>query len=297
MLVALSAAERAMNLARNLRYFAVHTRLDARTADVSQLLLDTVDLIEKDLETHNIKLSVLAEATAYATVDSGAVQQVLLNLITNAIHAMPLGGKLTLSLRQLRGNIEIRCTDTGVGIPAEHLEKVFEPYFATGQSSISESQGLGLAVAKALIEAHGGEIQVDSDPSSGTTFTVLLPSNTDTPKPSPFGEKRRHRRVNVTLPVEVTIEGHAPFQTELSILSIGGCFIRLPSGEEINKAERNKFLSLRVSYYGKEVIGIPKARVATLCKMGDQTGIGVEFLEYDPKALTLLTAIVKSHAS
>ena len=208
MSVALSAAERAMNLARNLRYFAVHTRLDVQTADVSQLLLDTVDMLEKDLETHNIKLSVLAEATAYATVDSGAVQQILLNLITNAIHAMPLGGKLTLSLRQLNATIEICCSDTGVGIAAEHIDKVFEPYFATRQGGISESQGLGLAVAKALVEAHGGEIQVESNPSSGTTFTVLLPAITDSPKPTPFGEKRRFRRVNVTLPVEVTLDGH-----------------------------------------------------------------------------------------
>jgi anti-sigma regulatory factor (Ser/Thr protein kinase) len=297
MRISLSAAERALNLARNLRYFAVHTRLDVQATDVAQILLDTVDMLEKDLESHGIQLSVLAEASAYATCDGAAIQQVILNLLSNSAHAMPQGGKLTLSLRRIRQSLEIRCTDTGVGIAPEHLERVFEPYFIAGSRAFTESMGLGLAVTKALVEAHGGEIAVESRVGGGTTFTLHLPCENEGPRPSPFREKRRYRRVNVTLPVEITLEGQPTLRTELSILSVGGCFVRLPEGSQLSRVERNQPVKLRILYYGDEHMDIPRARIASHCRVGMHSGAGIEFLEIDAKAQKLLAALVKSHSS
>lgn len=297
MQIALTAAEQALNLSRNLRYFAVHTRLDARVQDLSQIVLDTIDLLENELEARRIKLSVLVEASAFATVDSGAIQQCLLNLISNAAHAMRGGGKLSVSLRRVRHSIEIRCADTGIGIAAEDLERVFEPYFFSGAQALTESQGLGLAVAKALVEAHGGEISVESQKGIGTAFTLVVPAEPDYPPPSPQREKRRYRRVSATLPIEFTVEGSPPVRTELTTLSVGGCFVRLPDVEKLDKAARNKAVSLRIAYFGSEWIAIPQARIASICRIHNHTGFGIEFIEYDAKARKLLAALVKSHSS
>lgn len=296
MQIALSAAERAQTLARNLRYFAVHTRLDIHTIDLSQLVLDTLELMEKDLERHNVNLAVYVDASTFITADGGAIQQVLSNLLSNAAYAMPHGGKLTLTLRQLPRSIELAVTDTGIGIPAEVVDRVFEPYFFSDGRSYSESLGLGLAVSKALVEAHGGEISVDSREGEGTTFAINLPFDPNLPKPQAFAEKRRFRRVNVTFPVEVRFEGDPqPLTTELITLSVGGAFILIP--EQLPKPAANRLLRLKLFYYQNEIIEVPKARIAAVCRVGSQSGMGVEFLEVSAKAKKILAALVKSHAS
>lgn len=295
--VALHAAERAQTLAINLRYFAVHTRLDLHTVDLSQLTLDTLDLVEKELERKGVELSVLVDAGTYAMVDAGAVQQVIMNLLNNAGFAMPDGGKLELTLRQLPKTIELKISDTGVGIPSEKIDHVFEPYFFAHGGVQSESLGLGLAVSKALVEAHGGEITVESTEDVGTAFTVSLPFDSSIPRPTPFGEKRKFRRVSASLPVIVGMEGSKEtFRTELITLSTGGCFVLLPDGA-LRMPEANANLSLQIFHYGNQVVEIPKARVANLCRVGLNSGMGVEFVEVSPKAKRVLEALVKSHAS
>ena len=93
------------------------------------------------------------------------------NLIRNAVQAMPDGGRLTLSSRADAEWVRVSCRDTGVGIPPENLERIFEPLFTTKAKGI----GLGLALVKTLVEAHGGTIKVESEPGTGSTFTVHLP--------------------------------------------------------------------------------------------------------------------------
>jgi anti-sigma regulatory factor (Ser/Thr protein kinase) len=302
MSVALHAAERALTLARNLRYFAVHTRLDVRPTDVAQLLLDTVELIEKELNSQKIQMTVFVEAATAAVIDSGAIQQVVMNLLTNARHAMPNGGKITLTLRQLPKTIEITVADTGVGIPNDLIDRVFEPYFSGSQSDtnigqISESQGLGLAVSKALVDAHGGEITVESQEGMGTTFTIYLPVEEGMVRPPAYPEKRRHRRVRLTLPVELSFKGQATIQTELTMLSVGGCFVHMPDPNTMRLPELNGLVSLRIMYYQDQVLQVPRARVASVCRVGANEGIGVEFQDIDTKSRKVLAAIVKSHSS
>ncbi len=108
------------------------------------------------------------------TVDSGQIQQVLVNVITNAVQAMPEGGKLTISTRERKGFLELGVTDTGSGIADEVRGKVFEPLFTTRAKGI----GLGLAVSKSIIDRHGGKIEVKSAANKGTTFTIILPLET-----------------------------------------------------------------------------------------------------------------------
>lgn len=293
--VALSAAERALTLARNLRYFAVHTRLDVHSADVSQVVLDAVDILEKDLEKRGIQVSVFVDASTFAMVDTGAIAQVVLNLLLNAAWAMPDGGKVSITLKQLPKTIELCIEDTGVGIEAKGLEHLFEPYFFSDGRTRAESLGLGLAVTKALIEAHGGEISVESKVNEGTKFTMSLPFDASMPRPTPFAEKRRFRRVGATFPVDITLLGNEVIQSELITLSIGGCFVILPDGTDL--VEPHQVLGIRIHYYNNAFIDVPKARVANLCRVGSQSGMGIEFEEVSHKAKKVLAALVKSHAS
>ena len=107
-------------------------------------------------------------------VDAGQIQQVLVNVITNAVQAMPEGGKLTISTRERNGFLELDVTDTGNGISDENKGKVFDPLFTTRAKGI----GLGLAVSKSIIDRHGGQIEAKSTVGKGTTFTIRLPLET-----------------------------------------------------------------------------------------------------------------------
>ena len=120
-----------------------------------------------------------AEALPLITADPDQLGLVFGNLILNAVQAMPGGGRLTITAAYVEGGtvrdpqsaIRIQVSDTGVGIPEEHLGKIFEPLFTTKAKGI----GLGLAVSKTLVERHGGSMEVTSEVGKGSTFTVRLP--------------------------------------------------------------------------------------------------------------------------
>ena len=107
-------------------------------------------------------------------VDAGQIQQVLDNVITNAVQAMPEGGKLTISTRERKDFLELDVTDTGSGMSDENKGKIFDPLFTTRAKGI----GLGLAVSKSIIDRHGGQIEARSAVGKGTTFTIRLPLET-----------------------------------------------------------------------------------------------------------------------
>ena len=303
-MVAVSAAERALSLARNLRYFSVHTRLDLAPIDLSQILLDTVELVEKELELAKIKIAVLAEASTCTIGDAGAMQQVVLNLLANAKRNLPLGGQITISLRQNQRLVEIRCSDSGQGIGQREVEQAFEAYGTPAPTETAGYPNLGLAVCKALVESHGGEIQVSSrtggpaGTGSGTQVTLFFPYDPKIVKPKDFGsEERRFRRIHVSLPVTLTfVRGQAMLNTELTQLSIGGCYTRIVDSTATRLPEINETVSLQIFHFGREVLEIPKGRVASVAWAGAHSGIGIEFLELDTRAKKLLSAIVKSHS-
>ena len=105
------------------------------------------------------------------------IMRVFVNLIRNAVEAMPEKGVLEISSYQTRDNIEIAFADTGVGIPEEILPKIFSPLFTTK----AQGMGFGLAICKRIIEAHGGTITVKTEVNKGTTFTISLPTKPKAP--------------------------------------------------------------------------------------------------------------------
>jgi CheY-like chemotaxis protein/anti-sigma regulatory factor (Ser/Thr protein kinase) len=117
--------------------------------------------------------------------DEGQLRQAIQNLAINAVQAMPGGGTLTIgamnafSLTEAKRYVEISVADTGVGIPAKHLQKIFDPYYTTKQ----HGSGLGLAICHSIITKHGGTVRVVSTPGEGSTFTVRLPASAQVVEP------------------------------------------------------------------------------------------------------------------
>ncbi|MBI3861493.1 MAG: ATP-binding protein, partial [Planctomycetia bacterium] len=143
----------------------------------------------KDLQMHRVRLQTnFDEQPVVAEINAGQLQQVLLNLIVNARQAMPNGGQLTVQVRRNSeaGVGEIVVRDAGQGIPAETLRKIFDPYFTT-KTADAQGQGgtgLGLSLAREVIEAHHGRIRVESSVGQGTTFILKLPLSGTNSRPA-----------------------------------------------------------------------------------------------------------------
>jgi PAS domain S-box-containing protein len=149
--------------------FARIKSVDREPVAVSELVRRVLERFPAP-ETVAVKLKIPASLPP-VFADPRQMEQVLGNLVVNACQAMKDGGKLTISAAKKGGNIAIAVKDTGVGIPPENMEKLFEPLFTTKTKGI----GLGLAVSRKLAEANGGRIEVQSEPGAGSTFTLLIP--------------------------------------------------------------------------------------------------------------------------
>ena len=122
---------------------------------------------------HVQMIAALPAQAVYVTYDAQQIEQVLINLIQNAIQAMPQGGTLRVSLSQADEAVALAVQDTGIGIPPENLHRIFDPFFTTKPAG--EGTGLGLSVGYGIIARHHGRIDVESAVGQGTTFTILLP--------------------------------------------------------------------------------------------------------------------------
>ncbi|MHB0856282.1 MAG: sensor histidine kinase [Anaerolineae bacterium] len=133
------------------------------------------DALERSLLPDNVSVRTsFGSDLPMISVDSEKIEQVFINLMNNAAQAMPDGGDLTIRTLAQEDQVLFEFTDTGCGIPPEHLEPIFEPLFTTKAKGI----GLGLAIVKLLIDAHGGKITVRSQVGKGSQFTVSLPTHT-----------------------------------------------------------------------------------------------------------------------
>jgi two-component system NtrC family sensor kinase len=147
-------------------------------SDVNDMVSEVVALVQHLAHTSGVELHIeLWNDLPWIQVDQGQIKQVLLNLIHNALQAMPRGGKLNIqTIQQTRDDLDwvtIQVTDTGEGIPPEHLGRIFEPFFTTRPPG--KGTGLGLAVSFGIIQEHEGVLDVKSTPGEGSTFTIWLP--------------------------------------------------------------------------------------------------------------------------
>jgi signal transduction histidine kinase len=125
---------------------------------------------EKNLE---FMLSI-AKGIPPAHLDGKQMSRVFNNLISNAVKFTPRSGKVSVSARAEGGNLYINIDDTGIGIPAQDLSRIFKKYYRSAGASGFKGTGLGLAISRAIVEAHGGDIIVESTEGKGSRFTVMI---------------------------------------------------------------------------------------------------------------------------
>jgi signal transduction histidine kinase len=142
--------------------------------DLSSTARDCVELIRPLADERGVKI--IAElAPLEIPGDSERLAQVITNLLTNAIHYNVPDGEVRITVQSQDGMAILSVADTGAGIPAEDLPRVFERFYRADKSRSTGGNGLGLAISKAVVEAHGGTIEVSSEENAGTVFTVRLP--------------------------------------------------------------------------------------------------------------------------
>jgi len=174
--IVLRESERLNNTIRSFLAYARPQRFAIERFDVRRALNDTALLLRNSSdvhERHQVEVEVPAGELWYEA-DEGQIKQIIWNLATNGLRAMPDGGRLRLigSLEPASDGVVITVQDEGVGIPAEELDSLFQPFHGT----FPKGSGLGLAIVHRIVTDYNGEIQVSSRPGAGTTVSVRLPA-------------------------------------------------------------------------------------------------------------------------
>src|SRR5689334_7028564 len=175
-----TAAEDAAATVRRIQTFARKSPVkEFELLDVGSLLNDAIEITRTRWENearlrgleYEVKLEAEAGQSAYGSASE--LREVFVNLIVNAVDAMPKGGKLSLSCRRNGDRLQLQFKDNGMGMPDDVKQKIFEPFFSTKGA---QGTGLGLSVSYSIMERHEGSISVVSQPGNGTTFTIDLPA-------------------------------------------------------------------------------------------------------------------------
>jgi two-component system NtrC family sensor kinase len=169
-----SEALRARSIVQSLMEFARPRRPDRRPTDLAGLLSGTLDLMRYHLEHGGVTIVERYTDLPPIELDPDAIRQAVLNVVNNAVQAVPVGGgTLTIQTRWEGADAVIVVTDSGVGMDADTLEHAFLPFFTTRDTHLGT--GLGLSVTQGIVEAHGGRVRLTSAPGAGTTVVIHLP--------------------------------------------------------------------------------------------------------------------------
>jgi two-component system NtrC family sensor kinase len=176
--IIISQSDWATQLMQNLLGFSRNNKNEESFVNVTSLIDRVISFITYKLRNLNIEIIKAYEPDLPDVfVDPNKLEQVFLNFVVNAMHAMPQGGKIKITVRFVgsggEGFVIIDFTDTGCGIPEENLRKIFDPFFTTKERGVGT--GLGLFICRRIIENYQGRIDLASKVGEGTTFTIKLP--------------------------------------------------------------------------------------------------------------------------
>jgi two-component system, NtrC family, sensor histidine kinase HydH len=165
-------SQRIERLAKGMLNISKNLELKREKFNPKKFLEDVITITQEMASGKGVEFqSQIGEDLSPVWLDSDRMKEVLVNLAQNAIQATPSGGRVSLKASGNGENVRIQVTDTGDGIPSADLDKIFFPFFTTKP----DGNGIGLAVCKEVVEAHGGKIEVDSKKGVGTLFTITLP--------------------------------------------------------------------------------------------------------------------------
>lgn len=184
----LDAGQRAAKITSSVLGMARNRSSGLEPTDVAKLIEEALVLLEREMSKYRISVELQIASAPEVMANGNQIQQVLLNLLINARQAMPSGGRLLIKLEHDKGGgtVDLTVRDTGSGIPAEKLPRIFERFYTT-KSGPDESgkggTGLGLSTCKTIIDAHRGRIRVESTLGKGTAFIIKLPVAKSPPQP------------------------------------------------------------------------------------------------------------------
>jgi hypothetical protein len=165
---------RAAKIVNGLLNLARPAQIDSGPCDLNAVINDVLSLLEHQFRTGSIQVrKELAAGSPLVQGIEHKLQQVFLNLFLNARDSMPSGGWLTIVTREDRNAAVVEIGDTGSGIPAEQLSRIYDPFFTTKE--IGKGTGLGLSITYGIVQEHGGTITCDSQVGQGTRFSIHLP--------------------------------------------------------------------------------------------------------------------------
>ncbi len=176
----MSAAQRAEKITNSVLGLARNRKEEFAPTDLAKILQESLILLEREMQKYRVAVHCeFADAPPVRAIGN-QIQQVLLNLMTNARQAMPRGGQLLLKITAdpSTNSVDLMIRDSGSGIPREHLPKIFERFYSTKDGPDESGKGgtgVGLATCKDIVDAHQGRIRVESTVGKGTAFTIRLP--------------------------------------------------------------------------------------------------------------------------
>lgn len=162
---------RANNVIKELLNFAKPKISNKKNIDLNKLINDIVLITKKYAKQHNVSIEYGSKEIREILADGEKLKQAFINIIFNAIQAMPTGGELDINLTEEKSNFVVSFKDTGIGISKEKIEKIFEPFFTTKD----KGTGLGLSITHSIIEEHNGYMEINSEVDKGTEINIYLP--------------------------------------------------------------------------------------------------------------------------
>jgi signal transduction histidine kinase len=164
-------------------------KLDLVRSDVGQLVEDACELYEFVAEEKQIVIEKQLEAGCFSDVDPIRIRQVFANLLDNAIKYTETGGRVKVRCAKTAEKVRVEIEDTGMGIPAEEINRIWDRLFRGDRSRSQKGLGLGLSLVRAIVRSHAGDVSVKSVVGNGSVFTVALPA-AGVPHPNPLPDKR-----------------------------------------------------------------------------------------------------------
>ena len=166
--------EQCRSIIKGLLNFARPSGSERTLVSLADVVRETVYLMEKSLKVASVRIAITEETDAEVRGNRNELDQVFFNLLANAVDAMPQGGQIDIAFRDgIPGEVAVEFRDTGEGIPGEHRDKVFLPFFTTKE--YGRGTGLGLSIVARIVHEHGGRIELRSERGEGTIFLLSFP--------------------------------------------------------------------------------------------------------------------------